>query len=106
MEFDFDGLVFVSQPMKNRSEEDIKAERNRIEEGLAKIGLKAAESYFEDFEEKSREYRNPSLFYLAKSLEILAGCGAAYFADGWQDARGCRIEHECAVQYGIQILRD
>lgn len=28
----------------------------------------------------------------------------AYFAEGWQEARGCKIEHECAVQYGIDRI--
>lgn len=27
----------------------------------------------------------------------------AVFAPGWQDYRGCRIEHDAAVAYGIPI---
>ena len=29
-----------------------------------------------------------------------------YFAEGWQNTRGCVIEHECAVRYGIPIIKD
>lgn len=44
------------------------------------------------------------LWFLGKSIELLSGADIAYFADGWKDARGCRIEHECAKEYGIQII--
>ena len=44
------------------------------------------------------------LWFLGKSLELLAGADIAYFAKGWQDARGCRIEHTCAVEYNIDRI--
>ena len=44
------------------------------------------------------------LFYLARSLEEMAYCDIAYFCKGWEKARGCRIEHEAAVAYGLEII--
>ena len=44
--------------------------------------------------------------YLAKSLELLADADVAYFARGWEQARGCRIENQCAIEYGIEIVED
>ena len=44
------------------------------------------------------------LWFLGKSLELLSTADVAYFAEGWQDARGCRIEHECAKEYGIDRI--
>ena len=44
------------------------------------------------------------LWFLGKSLELLSTADIAYFADGWENARGCKIEHECAIQYGIKII--
>jgi hypothetical protein len=41
---------------------------------------------------------------LAKSLEKMAHCNVVYFAKGWENARGCKIEHEVALQYGLDIL--
>lgn len=31
-------------------------------------------------------------------------CHAAYFCKGWENARGCRIEHDAAVAYGLEVL--
>ena len=44
------------------------------------------------------------LWFLGKSLELLAQADVAYFAPGWADARGCKIEHLCAVEYGIDRI--
>ena len=42
---------------------------------------------------------NIPLKYLAKSLEYIADVDCVWFMDGWQDARGCRIEHRACVEY-------
>ena len=44
--------------------------------------------------------------YLAKSLELLADADVAYFARGWESARGCLIENQCAIEYGIDTIED
>ena len=44
------------------------------------------------------------LCFLAKSLESMSLCHAAYFCKGWENARGCRIEHEAAKAYGLTII--
>ena len=44
------------------------------------------------------------LCFLAKSLENMSLCHAAYFCKGWENARGCRIEHEAAKAYGLEII--
>ena len=47
-----------------------------------------------------------SLHFLAKSLEKMSFCHAVYFCRGWQDARGCRIEHDAAVAYGLEVIEE
>ena len=42
--------------------------------------------------------------YLAKSIEKLAEADIAVFTPGWEKARGCRIEHQIAEEYGISIF--
>ena len=44
------------------------------------------------------------LWYLGESLKLLGTADFAVFAPGWQDYRGCRIEHDAAVAYGIPIV--
>ena len=44
------------------------------------------------------------LWFLAKSLEVMSTCHAVYFCKGWEKARGCKIEHDAAVAYGLEII--
>ena len=44
--------------------------------------------------------------FLAKSIENMSLCHAAYFVKGWNEARGCKIEHEVAKAYGMLIIEE
>ena len=57
----------------------------------------------DSFFEKAPVNAKP-LWFLGKSLELLADADVAYFAPGWEDARGCKIEHTCAVEYDINRI--
>ena len=49
---------------------------------------------------------NEPLWHLGESLMILSTADIAYFVKGWDKARGCKIEHECAVQYGLKTIEE
>ena len=94
--------VFISQPMNGKDEQTILEERaemvSRIKEQYPDAEI--LESYFEDYNPSTG---NVGLKYLSKSLELLADADEAWFAPGWQNARGCRIENDCAIAYGIAV---
>lgn len=98
--------VFISQPMNGKSEQEILKEREllikQVKERFASYGeIEILDSYFKDYEPSSG---NIGLKFLAKSIELLADADVAIFANGWEFARGCRIEHLCAKEYGIDII--
>ena len=91
--------LFISQPMRGKSDEEILAEREKaikVAQELVGEPIEVIDSFFQRAPADARP-----LWFLGKSLELLATADVAYFAEGWQDARGCRIEHECAKEYGI-----
>lgn len=94
--------LFISQPMRGKSDEDILKEREQaIAKAQETVGepVEVIDSFFQSAPADARP-----LWFLGKSLELLSTADIAYFADGWRDARGCRIEHECAVEYGIDRI--
>lgn len=97
--------VFISQPMKDRTDAEIQMARNAIIMHLQETydDVEILPSYFEDYEPTGGCV---PLKYLAKSLEMLADADMAYFAAGWDKARGCRIENTCAIEYGIEVVED
>lgn len=94
--------LFISQPMRGKSDEEILKEREiAIKTARETVGeeVEVLETFFDDFGPDAKP-----LDYLARSIEFLAKADVAYFAPGWETARGCKIEHECAVEYGIDRI--
>ena len=102
-------LAMISQTMNGLTDEEIEKTRNKAIRHLERLGYKVVNTLFTDdwYSESSMRDRgvvNIPLCYLAKSLENMSLCDVAYFCDGWEDARGCRIEHETAEAYGLDII--
>lgn len=93
--------LFISQPMNGKSDEEILAERDaavRAAENLSGVKVEVLDSFF-----RGADLTKP-LEYLGESIKLLAQADFAYFAPGWRKARSCKIEHECAVQYGVRCI--
>ena len=98
---------FISQPMNGKTEEEILKERNEVIKAIERhyadddTEVEILDSYFKDYDP---ENGCVPLKYLAKSLEMLADADIVFFCRGWDTARGCKIEHQCAVEYGIDRI--
>lgn len=95
--------VFISQPMNNKTEREIRQERKRLRVMAQAVldgeDVEIIDSYFPI----TKEVDKP-LLYLGKGIELMAAADVVVFAKGWQEYRGCRIEHSCALEYGIRII--
>lgn len=101
--------AMLSQPMAGKTEQEITETRERAIATLKAAGYEIVNTLFTDewYSKESMEERGVvqiPLCFLAKSLENMSLCHAAYFCKGWERARGCRIEHEAAKAYGLKIL--
>lgn len=100
--------VMVSQPMGGLDDFEIREVRRRATERLKKEGYEVEESYFTEewLGLNGGGTKNKPLWCLAKSLEVMSHCDTVYFCKGWLEARGCRIEHEAAIAYGLEIYEE
>ena len=101
--------AMLSQPMAGKTNEEIVATREKAISVLEEKGYEVVNTLFTDewYSKDAMTERGVvqiPLCFLAKSLENMSLCHAAYFCKGWENARGCRIEHEAAVAYGLEIL--
>ena len=101
--------AMLSQPMNGKNDEEIIATRDRAIAALKERGYEVINTLFTDEwyspeTMKERGVENRPLCFLAKSLESMSLCHAAYFCKGWETTRGCRIEHEAAKAYGLTII--
>ena len=93
--------IMISQPMKNKTNEQIREERAELVRKLKEEGHEVLETAFEDFDENASP-----IVYLAKSIEFLDKADAVVFMKGWGNARGCRIEYQIAKDYGKFIKEE
>ncbi len=103
--------AMISQPMAGKSDEEILAVRKLAVEFLEKEGYEVVNTLFSDEWTKVENMKDSGIVqipvhFLAKSLEAMATCDAVYFCKGWEETRGCRIEHEVAVAYGLTVLSE
>lgn len=99
----------LSQPMAGKTDREIVATREKAIKALTERGYEIVNTLFTDewYSQESMEKRGVvqiPLCFLAKSLENMSLCHAAYFCGGWENARGCRIEHNAALAYGLEVI--
>lgn len=98
--------VFISQPMKGKTDEEILTEREKAIRTVKEFYSHRNDDEFEFIDSFFQEapVGVKPLWYLGESIKLLADADVAYFAKGWEEARGCRIEQLCASQYGIPMM--
>lgn len=101
--------LMISQPMGGKSEEEITATRERgiayaEQHGFEFVNTRFTDEWYSKEGMEERGVVNVPLCFLAKSLENMSKCHAAYFAKGWESARGCKAEHDIAKAYGVEII--
>lgn len=97
--------LFVSQPMRGRSDEEILAERERLVRKVEAVLDEPLEVLPTLFDGSGFSEKNKALQCLAASLRLLAEADVAVFAYGWEMARGCRIENAACIDYGITVVK-
>jgi len=103
--------AMLSQPMAGKTNEQIVKDRNRAIACLESQGYEVVNTLFTDewYAKENMEARgvvNIPLCFLAKSLENMSKCHAAFFVKGWEKARGCQVEHDAAQKYGLTIIEE
>ena len=99
--------IFISQPMRGLTDEEILNKRQEIRKNAEKVikePVELIDSFIEDYPGEINKHI--PVFYLGKSIQFLSQADVAYFGGDWRNARGCKIENEIAKQYGIKIIEE
>ena len=98
--------IFISCPMKGRTEEDIrktKDKMNKYAELVLEEKLEVIPSFITDTPPSDK---NIGVWYLGESIKLLSDADVFVGLDRpyWVDAKGCAIEERVARDYGIKML--
>lgn len=87
--------------MREKTQEAIELERSLV---MAEMRLR----YGNDVREIPSYFKenadNNAIRCLGQSIKLMADADIVYFCSGWEKARGCRIEHEVACAYDLEIM--
>ena len=96
--------VFISQPMIDKTDEQILNERKRAIKIIKKKYGKDVEILDSFF--KGAPHEATPIWFLGKSIEILSKANLAYFIGEWRKYRGCKIENLIAHEYGMDTIEE
>lgn len=93
--------VFISLPMNGKTDEQILEERANA---FAKIkSTNPSAELIDTFIDENLSENHKGLKYLSKSIEMLDEADAVWMLKGWETAKGCKIERDCALAYGLPV---
>lgn len=109
--------LYISQPMRNKSDEQIEAARQRaIQKAKAyvdsQLGIPEGERKIEVINSffKGAPHDAKPLWLLGRALQAMSSADVVFFVSGWATARGCRIENLAAHEYleksGVVIIEE
>ena len=94
--------IMISQPMKGKTNEQIREERKALVEALEREGHEVVDTVFET----APDNVDMAVYMLGESIKFISKVDAVYFMKGWEKARGCKIEHQVAVEYNKKVFYD
>lgn len=96
--------AMIVQPMNGLGEQQILETRTKAAAELERRGYEVVDTYFKDGLAVPHKVVNEPLYYLSQSLAKMACCDAVFLCEGWENARGCRVERAAAVAYDLEII--
>ena len=96
--------IYISIPITGHDPEKQRAKAERFAKDIDAMGHKPINPFDvpkppEHFCEKEKY-----AYYMGLDISGLLLCDAVYFSRGWEQSKGCRLEHAAAEIYGLKIF--
>ena len=92
--------IMISQPMRGKNNKQIRNERQELIKQVEEKGHEVIDTIFEN----APSDEDMAIYMLSQSIRYIGKVDGIVFMKGWERARGCKIEHEVAVEYGTQLF--
>ena len=101
--------VFISVPMRGCTDEEIYKAIEIAKDKLAVMAAENNDDYIECVDNfipipSEADIKDYAMWCLGGAIQKMSKCDAIYFCPGWDEARGCVIERQVAIQYGLMRL--
>lgn len=98
-------MIMISMPMNyDNWYSDYMNKKKELEDKGYRIAPLHAASIYKKEPEYNYPIENKAIMYMANSFARMAISDTIYFCGDWENARGCRLEHQAAKDYGLKIM--
>lgn len=94
--------VMISQPMRGKTNEQIRQERAELVQKLENKGYEVVDTVFEN----APADEDVAIYMLSQSIRYIGKVDGIVFMKGWENARGCKIEYYVAQYYHKFIVME
>lgn len=97
----------ISQPMKGIDPDKVKLQREKAEAAIRAAGYEPIDTVYKEgftYPVDSDNIVNPALWHMGLALMRLSKAHMIYMCNGWDTTRGCLMEHQAAVAFGVDIM--
>lgn len=100
--------LFISVPMHDRSDEEIKEHIEKIKKAANRYFVKTEVEFIDNLEndfdpDRCIDLKYPRIGYLAEAIKKLAYCDGIIMGDGFELSSGCCCENNIAEEYDLDI---
>lgn len=96
--------IYISIPITGHDPEEQKAKAERFAKDIDAIGHDPFNPF--SIPEATSHVSEQAKYahFMGEDIKELLMCDAAYFSRGWEQSKGCRLEHAAAEIYGLKIF--
>lgn len=95
--------IYISIPISGHALEEQRAKAERFAKDIDAIGHDAINPFDVPEPPACLDERVKYAYYMGEDVKELLMCDAVYFSRGWEQSKGCRLEHAAAEIYGLKI---
>lgn len=91
--------IYLSLPITGHNIDDVKKKAQSVAAMLRHKGNEVITPF-----DVSSDDTAPYALHMGKDIQALLECDAVYFCNGWNESKGCRLEHAAALVYEKKIF--
>lgn len=95
--------IYISIPITGHDLTKQRAKADHVASGIVALGHEPINPFGQPEPPEQLSEKERYAYYMGFDIADLLRSDAAYFCKGWQDSKGCRLEHAAAEIYGLPI---
>lgn len=94
--------IYISIPLSGHPIEEQKAKAREIAKKLKALGHEPVNPFDTPESPQGLSDKEKYAYYMGEDLKRLLTCDAVFLCNGWSESRGCRLEGQTALIYGLK----